>query len=70
MNFFEMLCFAKLFSAVMQGNPIRSISSMELDAASEALKQITDQRQDWTQEQKEIYKMMVDCAKEQSKKSN
>ncbi len=67
MDFDELISVAKLFSSATQGKPI-SMSSKELDVACEALKKMADERQDWTQEQKELYKAMVDYAKDNSSK--
>ncbi len=67
MDFYELISVAKLFSSVMQGKSI-SMSSKEMDVACEALKKATDNRQDWTWEQKKLYKAMVDYAKDNSSK--
>mgnify|MGYP004472584277 FL=1 len=65
MNPFELFSFAKLFSTVMNGQ--MSVSSAEMEAACKLLKEMTDNNQCMTSEQKEAYKLMVDCAKEASK---
>lgn len=65
MNPFEVFSFAKLFSTVMNGQ--MSVSSAEMEAACKLLKEMADNNQCMTSEQKEIYKLMVDCAKEASK---
>ena len=44
-----------------------SVSSAEMEAACKLLKEMTDNNQCMTSEQKEAYKLMVDCAKEASK---
>ena len=65
MNPFEVFSFAKLFSTVMSGQ--MSVSSAEMEAACKLLKEMADNNQCMTSEQKEAYKLMVDCAKEASK---
>ena len=65
MNPFELFSFAKLFSTVMNGQ--MSVSSAEMEAACKLLKKMADNNQRMTSEQKEAYKLMVDCAKEASK---
>ena len=62
---FELFSFAKLFSTVMNGQ--MSVSSAEMEAACKLLKEMADNNQRMTSEQKEAYKLMVDCAKEASK---
>jgi len=44
-----------------------TISSAETDIACEALKRTADQRYDWTEQQREVYKWLVDYAKGRSK---
>ena len=65
MNPFEVFSFAKLFSTVMNGQ--MSVSSAEMEAACKLLKEMADNNHCMTSEQKEAYKLMVDCAKEASK---
>lgn len=65
MNPFELFSFAKLFSTVMNGQ--MSVSSAEMEAACKLLKEMADNTPGMTSEQKEAYKLMVDCAKEASK---
>lgn len=65
MNPFELFSFAKLFSTVMNGQ--MSVSSAEMEAACKLLKEMADNNQRMTSEQKKAYKLMVDCAKEASK---
>ena len=65
MNPFEVFSFAKLFSTVMNGQ--MSVSSAEMEAACKLLKEMAGNNQCMTSEQKEAYKLMVDCAKEASK---
>jgi hypothetical protein len=49
------------------GDRTIAISSEEWDAAFEGLKVLTDHRNGWTEDQKEIYKMMIDCVNEATK---
>lgn len=67
MNFYDILSVAKLF-AIATGNTNNiNMSSAEIEIASETLKKLADERNDWNKEQKEYYKMLVDYAKEQTK---
>ena len=43
-----------------------SASKREKDLAVEAMNKMADNRNDWTQEQKEIYKAIADLVKNQS----
>ncbi len=65
MDFCEMLCFAKLFSSAM-GDRKTTINPNEVDIAAETLKKLADNRNDWNQEQKELYKLLVDYAKKKT----
>lgn len=63
MNNYELLCVAKLFSLAMgyaNGYPTKN----ELEVASEAIKKMFDNNQNLNQQQKEMYKFLVDVAKE------
>lgn len=64
MSLYEMLCFAKVYCAAF-GFSSLAISRQEIDIAFEVLKKATDNRQDWTQEQKDVYKLLVDFSKNQ-----
>lgn len=67
MNFYDILSVAKLFAIVTGNTNNIKMSSAEIEIASEALKKLADERNDWNKEQKEYYKMLVDYAKEQTK---
>lgn len=66
-SFFEAISLAKLFSRTIGGNNNMTLSDAELEAAAELLKRLGDDRQDWSVQEKETYKTMVDFAKETSK---
>lgn len=63
-TFFELVSFAKAFSKVFAIDRQVSVTKEEEKAAIEALKKMSENRDDWTQEQKEIYKAFADLAKE------
>lgn len=65
MNIFEAMSMAKLYYSAMSGQV--SVSKMEVEVACKALKEMAEQRQDWTREQKDFYELLVDFAKEQSR---
>ena len=65
-TFEEMLCFAKVYSIFLGMASPSSASKREKDLAVEAMKKMADNRNDWTQEQKEIYKAIADLVKNQS----
>jgi len=67
MNFDEMFCFARLFALAMGGSYPKKLSEREMDMACELLKKMADNSANWTLEQKEMYKLMVDYAKRQAK---
>lgn len=65
-DFGKIISLAKVFAMAM-GDRTITISSDERDAAFEELKVRADHRNDWTEEQKEYYKMMVDFGNEATK---
>lgn len=67
MNFSDMISFAKLFYVTIGGAQNMSLTSDKKEAACGVLKHIAEQRNDWNEEQKELYKTMVDFAKEKTK---
>ena len=67
LTFEEMICFAKIYSVFAGMASPESISKLEKDLAFEAMKKIAYNRDDWTLEKKELYKALVDIAKEQTK---
>ncbi len=62
-SFYELTCFTKVSNAAFGICSSTSISKAEFDIAFEVLKKLTDNRCDWTQEQKEQYKLLVDFVK-------
>jgi hypothetical protein len=65
-DFGKIISLAKVFAKAMS-NRTFTISSEEQDAAIEGLKVMADHRNGWTEEQKEIYKIMVDFGNEATK---
>ncbi len=55
----EILLFAKILAYVF-GDRSVTITGIEMEMAADALRRLADQRLDWTQEQREQYKAMVD----------
>ena len=53
MNFYDILSVAKLFAVATGNTKHITMSSAELEIASEALKKLADERDDWNEEQKE-----------------
>lgn len=70
MTYYNLFCFAKLYAVATGLDKQSLLSKAEIDAASETLKSIADNRNDLTQEQKEWYKMIVDFCKEQTENHN
>lgn len=68
MNFSELMCLYKLMSVAFNNKMKETLTQYELDIASEALKKLADDAQNWTREDKEKYKLLVDLVKEASKK--
>ncbi|MBQ8329597.1 MAG: hypothetical protein IJX83_08270 [Lachnospiraceae bacterium] len=64
MTIYEHQCVMRLFSIAMGIMAPNTITKVEVDIACEALKNMADQRQDWTEQQRGMYKWLVDCAKE------
>lgn len=67
MDFYEAISLAKIFAQIMGGNNSITITDAELETAAKLLKDMGNNRQDWSPQQKETYKAMVDFAKENSK---
>lgn len=65
-TFEELICFSKVYSVLLGMTSPLSVSKYEKDLAYEAIKKMADNRYDWTHEQKELYKLLVDYVKKQS----
>lgn len=68
MTFSQMIGFSKLFVIALGLDCNMSINRAELKSACEMLKIMADERNDWDAAQKEIYKVMVDTAKQQTER--
>lgn len=67
MTFYQLTCYTKLYNAAMGYIDRRSITHHEIEVAIEVLKKLAEERDDWTNEQKELYKTLADIAKEMLK---
>ncbi len=63
---FEAMSLAKLFYQIMGGG--MTPAKAELETASKMLKELGDNSPNWNPMQKEMYKVMVDAAKELSER--
>ena len=63
----EMISLAKVLSVFMGSSSPTYVLNSEKTLAVEALKKLADKRNDWTQEQKNVYKALADIVKEQAK---
>lgn len=63
MTFYEAICFAKVYGAAMGQLPFESVSNREKEITAEVLKKMADQRNDWPDELKGNYKLIVDYVK-------
>ena len=63
MTLYEMICFAKVYNAALGLTDRRTVTNQEIDVVIELLKKNADNRNDWTQEQKDIYKAIADYTK-------
>ena len=63
MTIYEQLCITKLFYLSIGMIEPATVTKAELETACEALKQLADQRNDWTDQQKAFYKFLVDFKK-------
>ena len=64
---YEQMCLFKLFCSSMGMMDRNNITNAEMEVACESLKHMADQRYDWTDQQKNTYKFLVDYAKEMTK---
>ena len=63
MNITEILIFAKILAAV-SGDRTVMVTSVEKKIAADVLRRRADQRFNWTQPQREQYKMLVDVVEQ------
>ena len=70
MTFYEMICFAKVYNAVMNPQFRGSVSKEEVEITVEILKKMADNRNHWSVEQKEVYKLLADFSKKRIKEQN
>lgn len=63
MNITEILIFAKILAAV-SGDRTVMVTSVEKKIAADVLRRMADQRFNWTQAQREQYKMLVDVVEQ------
>lgn len=63
----EEYCVARVYNAALGIIDRKTITKHELDITIEILKKYADDREDWTDDQKEAYKLLADYAKEQIK---
>ena len=70
MNFYEYISFAKVYNAAMNPQFRNSVSITDIDVTIEILKKMADNRLDWSDEQKEAYKLLADYVKERIKERN
>ena len=64
MNFIDFISFAKVYNAAMNPQCRDSVSNLEIEVTVEILKKMADNRYDWSDEQKSIYKLLADYVKE------
>lgn len=62
-TFYELICCNKLYSATLGYVDRKSVTKHEAKTALDALKSMTDNRDDWRTEQKEQYKALIEIAK-------
>lgn len=55
----EILLFAKIL-AFASGDRSVTVTDLDKEMATEALKRMADQRMDWTEQQREQYKLLVE----------
>lgn len=65
---YEELCVTRVYQAALGTIDRKTITKKEIDITVEALKKHADDRNDWNDQQKEVYKLLADFAKEQIKR--
>ncbi len=63
MTFFELNCYAKVYNAALGYIDRNSVTRQEVEVTMELLKKMADNRDDWTDEEKEVYKALADYVK-------
>ncbi|SDA32321.1 hypothetical protein SAMN02910447_03511 [Ruminococcus sp. YE71] len=64
LSVYEKYCYYKTLCVALGGTGRATISKQEYDTAVEVLKKMADNRWDWTEEQKQQYKLLADYLKE------
>jgi hypothetical protein len=64
MNIDEIICIAKVLSTIPNQQVLKPPTKEEAKKCLDLLKNSTDNRWDWTPEQREYYKLMVEVAKQ------
>ena len=67
MNFVELISFSKVLNVAMGLEKRTALSQLDIEVVSEMLKRMADESHNWTHEQRGLYKLMVDAAKEKTK---
>lgn len=66
MTFIESICFARVYAEAIGLAPSNSVTQYEKDITANELKHMADLAPNWTQSQKDVYKLLVDITKENS----
>ena len=56
----QLIAFAQVYSIIIKMNNGMTFSNINVELAGETLKHLADQKECWTDRQKELYKLMVD----------
>jgi hypothetical protein len=62
-----MTAFSRVYNAALGISDRSTVSKQDVDITIEILKKMADQRNDWTQQDKDAYKLLADYAKEHYK---
>ena len=65
---YEELCVTRVYQAALGMIDRKTITKKEIDITVEVLKKYADDRNNWSDQQKEAYKLLADFAKEQIKR--
>ena len=65
---YEELCVTRVYQAALGTIDRKTITKKEIDITVEVLKKHADDRNDWNDQQKEVYKLLADFTKEQIKR--